>query len=105
MPAPGTAPALRVEQLAKRYGACQALGGVERVGHGGQPAALVGANGAGKATLIKCLPALLLPDAGRVEIFGVPHREPSSRRRLAYLPERFSPPHYLKGAEFIEMTL
>jgi ABC-2 type transport system ATP-binding protein len=105
MAAPGTAPALRVEHLAKRYGAYQALSGVDLVVRAAETVALAGANGAGKTTLIKCILDLVLPDAGRVEIFGVPHREPSSRRRLAYLPERFSPPHYLKGAEFMEMTL
>jgi ABC-2 type transport system ATP-binding protein len=105
MAAPGMAPALRVEQLAKRYGACRALGSVDLVVRAAETVALAGANGAGKTTLIKCILDLVLPDAGRVEIFGVPHREPASRKRLAYLPERFSPPHYLKGAEFMEMTL
>src|SRR5205814_1845657 len=28
-------------------------------------------------------------------------REPVSRAALAYLPERFTPPHYLTGAEFL----
>lgn len=101
----GTAPALRVDQIAKRFGACRALDGVDLVVRAGETAALVGANGAGKTTLIKCILDLVLPDSGRVEIFGKPHREPASRKRLAYLPERFSPPHYLKGAEFMEMTL
>ena len=103
--APVTAPALRVEQLAKRYGVCPALGGVDLVVRAGETTALVGANGAGKTTLIKCMLDLVLPDAGRIEIFGMPHRDPVSRARVAYLPERFSPPYYLKGAEFIEMTL
>lgn len=105
MTAPATAPALRVEQLAKRYGSCQALHGVDLLVPAGDTVALVGANGAGKTTLIKCILDLVLPDAGRVELFGVPNRSPASRARIAYLPERFSPPHYLKGAEFIEMTL
>jgi ABC-2 type transport system ATP-binding protein len=104
MTAPATA-ALRVEQLAKRYGACQALNGVDLTVHAGDTVALVGANGAGKTTLIKCILDLVLPDAGRIELFGLPNRSPASRMRVAYLPERFSPPHYLKGAEFIEMTL
>jgi ABC-2 type transport system ATP-binding protein len=44
---------------------------------------------------------LTAPDAGRVEIFGVPARLPVARRRLAYVPERFMPPHYLRGREFL----
>jgi ABC-2 type transport system ATP-binding protein len=105
MGAPTTAPALRVGRLAKRYGACQALDGADLVVHAGETAALVGANGAGKTTLLKCVLDLVRPDAGQVEIFGVPNRNPVSRARIAYLPERFSPPYYLKGREFIEMTL
>ena len=105
MAAPTTAPALRVERLAKRYGTCQALDGADLVVRAGETAALVGANGAGKTTLLKCTLDLVRPDSGRVEIFGVPNRNPVSRARIAYLPERFSPPYYLKGREFIEMTL
>ena len=105
MAAPPPAPALRVEQLAKRYGDCRALDGADLVVRAGETAALVGANGAGKTTLLKCILDLVLPDSGRIEIFGVPNRQPDSRARIAYLPERFSPPHYLKGREFIEMTL
>jgi len=105
MTAPATAPALRVERLAKRYGACPALAGVDLLVPAGQTIALVGANGAGKTTLIKCILDLVLPDTGRIELFGVANRSPASRARVAYLPERFSPPHYLKGREFIEMTL
>jgi len=105
MTAPHTVLALRVERLAKRYGACQALDGVDLVVPAGQTTALAGANGAGKTTLIKCILDLVLPDAGLVELFGVQNRSPASRKRVAYLPERFSPPHYLKAGEFIEMTV
>ena len=105
MAARPTAPALRVEQLAKRYGALRALGGVDLLVRAGEAAVLVGANGAGKTTLIKCILDLVLPDAGRIEIFGVPNRNPASRASVGYLPERFAPPYYLLGREFIEMTL
>jgi ABC-2 type transport system ATP-binding protein len=98
-------PALLAQQLAKRYGPGQALGGVDLIVSAGETVALVGANGAGKTTLIKCILDLVLPDAGRIELFGVSHRLPVSRARVAYLPERFSPPYYLKAAEFIEMTV
>ena len=100
-----SAPALRVERLEKRYRAHPALSGVDLIVSAGETAALVGANGAGKTTLIKCILDLVFPDSGLIELFGVPHRRPQSRMRVAYLPERFSPPHYLKGAEFVEMTV
>ena len=68
-------------------------------------AGLVGANGAGKTTFIKCALDLCAADAGRVEIFGLDSRQAAARARLAYLPERFVPPHYLLGREFLAMTL
>jgi len=105
MGAVSTVPALHVARLAKRFGACRALDGVDLQVLPGAAAGLVGANGAGKTTLIKCILELVAPDSGQVEIFGVPHRDPVSRARVAYLPERFSPPHYLLGREFIAMTM
>ena len=66
---------------------------------------LVGANGAGKTTFIKCALDLCAADAGRVEIFGLDSRQAAARARLAYVPERFVPPYYLLGREFLAMTL
>jgi ABC-2 type transport system ATP-binding protein len=97
--------ALRIEGLAKRFRGRPALRGVDLEVAPGAALGLVGANGAGKTTLLKCALDLCAADAGRVEIFGVPHREPAARARLAYLPERFSPPHYLLGREFLAMML
>ena len=64
---------------------------------------LVGVNGAGKTTLIKCLLDFCFLDAGTIEIFGVSHRESRSREPLAFLPERFAPPHFLKGKDFLDL--
>ena len=63
---------------------------------------LVGMNGAGKTTCMKCLLDFCDVDAGRIEIFGRPASAPESRRPLGYLPERFLPPHHLRGREFLE---
>jgi len=98
-------PALTIERLAKSYGAKRALEHVDLEIRAGDSVALVGTNGAGKTTLLKCALDLMLPDSGRIELFGVPNRDPDSRRRVAYLPERFSPPHYLRGREFLQMAL
>ena len=66
---------------------------------------LVGVNGAGKTTLIKCLLDFCDADGGAIEIFGVPHRDTAARARLAYLPERFNPPFYLTGRDFLQYML
>ena len=62
---------------------------------------LVGGNGAGKTTLIKCILDFCQLDAGSIRLFGVDRALVHSRQRLAYLPERFSPPHFLTGREFL----
>ncbi len=97
--------AVQISALVKRYGNVTALGGVDLEVAAGEGFALVGANGAGKTTLIRCLLDLAASDAGTIELFGLAAQNPAARRRLAYLPERFSPPHYLRGAEFLRAML
>ena len=93
--------AVRIASLVKRYGPVCALSNVSLEVAAGEAFGLVGANGAGKTTLIRCMLDLAAGDAGSVAIFGVPARRPQARRRLAYVPERFVPPHYLRGGEFM----
>jgi ABC-2 type transport system ATP-binding protein len=105
MQASATVAALRAEGLVKRFGARRALGGVTLEVAAASAVGLVGANGAGKTTFIKCALDLCALDAGRVEIFGADSRRAGARARLAYVPERFMPPYYLLGREFLAMTL
>ena len=97
--------AIRVNALEKRYGDVAALARVDLEIEAGEAFGLVGANGAGKTTLIKCLLDLIARDGGMAELYGVDARLPAARARLAYLPERFVPAHYLRGGEFLRMTL
>jgi ABC-2 type transport system ATP-binding protein len=52
---------------------------------------LVGVNGAGKTSLIKCLLDFCALDGGSIEIFGQPHHRPAARA-AGFLPERFTRP-------------
>lgn len=97
--------AVRIEALRKRYGRHLVLDGVDCAVAPGEAFGLVGANGAGKTTLIKCLLDLTAYHSGDAEIFGLAARLPESRRRLAYVPERFVPPYYLRCREFLEMLV
>jgi len=105
MGAPATVAAFHAEGLVKRFGARRALDGVGLQVAPGAAMGLAGANGAGKTTFLKCALDLCAPDAGSVRIFGRDGRQADARMRLAYLPERFVPPHYLLGREFLAMTL
>jgi ABC-2 type transport system ATP-binding protein len=96
-------PAVRIAALVKRYGALVALDKVDLHIAPREAFGLVGANGAGKTTLIRCLLDLTACDEGGIEIFGTNARAPLARARLSYLPERFTPPHYLTGLEFLRM--
>jgi simple sugar transport system ATP-binding protein len=56
--------------LAKRFGATQALDGVDLSIARGEVVALMGANGAGKSTLAKIVSGVVRPDRGRILVAG-----------------------------------
>lgn len=93
--------ALAFENIEKRYGKQTILNGIDLQIAEGEYFGLVGVNGAGKTTLIKILLDFSQVDAGHIEIFGTSHRETRARDNLAYLPERFTPPFYLNGQQFL----
>ena len=93
--------ALRFDSLTKSYGKQLVLDEVSLEVEPGEFFGLVGVNGAGKTTCIKGLLDLCHLSSGGIESFGEPHTHTRSRRRLAYLPERFLPPYYLTGRDFL----
>jgi ABC-type sugar transport system ATPase subunit len=62
--------ALRVEGVAKRFGALTALRDVNMRVDRGEVLGLLGDNGAGKSTLIKVICGFHQPDAGRLYVYG-----------------------------------
>jgi ABC-2 type transport system ATP-binding protein len=94
-------PALAFHGVSKAFGATRALDDFSLEVARGELFALVGGNGAGKTTLIKCLLDFTTPDSGAIEIAGASNHETSARADLAFLPERFNPPHYLTGRDFL----
>lgn len=93
--------ALRYQGVAKRFGRQQVLAGLDLEVRAGECFALVGLNGAGKTTAIKVMLDFARADAGDIAIFEESAARPTARRHLAYLPERFTPPHYLTGRGFL----
>lgn len=103
--APLAAPVTRFVQVEKRYGSTPVLRAVDLAIARGEFLGLAGVNGAGKTTLIKCMLDFCAVDGGRIELFGRPHTEPRSRARVSFLPERFVPPYYLTGRDFLRLML
>src|SRR5258708_2159067 len=61
---------LAVENLRAAYGEIEVLHGVSLTVEKGQIVALLGANGAGKSTVIKAIMGLVKPTAGRILLDG-----------------------------------
>ncbi len=83
--------ALRLRNVEASYGAVRALHGISLNVESGSIVALLGANGAGKSTILKTLSGLLKPTDGDIEFDG--HRLNSLSPReiirlgLAQVPE------------------
>jgi ABC-2 type transport system ATP-binding protein len=97
-----SAPILQFQNVHRRVGGLHLLAGVDFRVDPGQTVALVGVNGAGKSTLIKLLLDLQAIDAGAIEIDGVAHTDRHAREALAYLPERFQSPYFLRGTQYLD---
>jgi ribose transport system ATP-binding protein len=99
------APRLEMRGVKKRFGATQALSGVDLVVAPGEVHALLGQNGAGKSTLMKVLSGAVQPDAGEMRIDGAPYApaEPLEARRagVAMIYQELSLAAHLTVAENI----
>ena len=65
-------PLLELRGITKRFGAAQALSGVDLDVFAGEVLALVGDNGAGKSTLVKTIAGIFPPEGGEMRFGGVP---------------------------------
>jgi branched-chain amino acid transport system ATP-binding protein len=82
---------LKITDLNAHYGHIHALRGISLEVKAGQIVTLLGANGAGKSTTMKCISGLLKPTGGKIEfmgenIFGKPAHD-IVRRGLIHVPE------------------
>ncbi|MEM9029025.1 MAG: heme ABC exporter ATP-binding protein CcmA [Pseudomonadota bacterium] len=95
-------PALRLDNLHKAF-ARPAVDGLSLTIAAGQIYALLGPNGAGKTTTLRMVAGLLVPDAGKVEIYGTDAgTDPIAAKQItAWLPDdplvydRLTPREYL----------
>jgi len=81
--------ALEVRGLRVTLGDTPVLRGVDFHVPRGQVVALIGPNGCGKTTLLRCLLGLQRPESGEIRIFGR-HITAEVLRRVGYVPQRLT---------------
>lgn len=96
---------IECKNLIKSYGTKQVLDDINLSVIEGEFFGLVGMNGSGKSTMIKAMLDLVGIDAGEIKLFGESHHHVVSRKNIAYLPDRFTPPPHLKGKDFVRYML
>jgi ABC-2 type transport system ATP-binding protein len=81
---------IRVEGLRKSFGDIRAVAGVDLHVERGQVLVLLGQNGAGKSTTLRCLGGILRPDSGLIELDGLrlPEKLDAVRARLGVVPDQ-----------------
>lgn len=84
--------AIRARGLGKRFGALQAVDGVDLSVPRASVYGFLGPNGSGKSTTIRMLCGLLTPSAGDIEVLGlhIPEQAEALRRRIGYMTQKFS---------------
>jgi len=75
---------LEIDSLVKRFGTLTALEAVSLSLSAGECLGLLGPNGAGKSTLIRSIVGRVLPDEGRVAVFGAAASTPEARAALGW---------------------
>lgn len=79
-----TAPALTLDGVTVRFGGVLAVDDVSMTVRPGERRAVIGPNGAGKTTLFRAVSGEVLPNDGRVELFGrdITRKAPNRRAHL-----------------------
>ena len=101
LPSPALA---RLRGVRHQYGRTLALDGLDLALPAGQVLALLGPNGAGKTTAISLLLGLQRPQAGQVELFGLPPQDLAARRRIGVMLQTAAVPDTLQVRELIDLT-
>ncbi|MDA0782873.1 MAG: ABC transporter ATP-binding protein [Rickettsiales bacterium] len=96
---------LSVSSVSKDFKEKKVLKNVSLSVRPGEIYGLIGVNGVGKTTLIKIILDLLNSDKGETKFFDQDTTDPDSRKNIAYLPEKFYPSPFLKGREFLSLSL
>ena len=81
---------LQIEAVVKRFGQLTAVDGITLELRSSECLGLLGPNGAGKSTLIRSIVGRVVPDAGRVAVFGSPANSAAARAALGWVPQELA---------------
>ena len=93
----------RLTAVSKRYGAVQALDGLDLEVRRGEVLALLGPNGAGKTTSVALLLGLLRPDTGEASLFGMDPVSRAPRERSGVMLQVSRLPEVISVREHVEL--
>ncbi len=97
--------ALASNNIVKTYGrgtkAVHALRGVSLSVAQGEIFGLLGKNGAGKTTYIKCMLGIVFLNSGEGTLLGYPFGSVRAKEKIGYLPENHRYPLYLTGEQVL----
>lgn len=95
---------LEVQKLTKKFGAFTALDDVSFRVASGETLALLGPNGSGKTTTLKCLVGLTIPTSGRISVgkHDLKTQARAAKSLLSYLPQRVAFHDQLTAREVLQ---
>ena len=95
---------IQVKNLTKRFDSFVAVDSVSFDIEEGETFALLGPNGSGKTTALKCVVGLTHPSSGQVIVGGIDvcRKARAARRLMSYLPQRVSFHDSLTAREILE---
>lgn len=93
--------ALKVEGLSKSFAGQRVVENLNFEVPEGALTGLVGFNGAGKSTTLKCLLGMVIPDQGSIFFFESQPLD-KVKKEIGYLPERPLLPEFLNSVEFLK---
>jgi Cu-processing system ATP-binding protein len=96
---------LETDNLTKSFGRMKALDSVSARMNAGQAISLVGPNGSGKTTFLKCLLGFVIPDSGEVTLDGKRILGTwDYRRHIGYMPQIGRYPDNMRVGQLFDMV-
>ena len=87
---------LKITDLKKKFGSCEALRGVNMSIPPGQIVGLLGPNASGKTTLLKIVAGLLQPTTGKIYYYKEAVPGPEARKNVGFCPDALIFPNMMR---------